>query len=129
MDRRQHGFRKDHSTGTAIFELIQFIYNSLDKREIVGCIYVDYSKAFDTLDHSILCKKLALYGLSAWVVDWCRNYLNNRKQQVKVNGNMSECEGVTYGVPQGSILGPLFFILYVNDVISIFKENDTRIIR
>ena len=127
LDRRQHGFRKDHSTGTAIFELIQFIYNSLDKREIVGCIYVDYSKAFDTLDHSILCKKLALYGLSAGVVDWCRNYLNNRKQRVKVNDNMSECEGVTYGVPQGSILGPLFFILYVNDVISIFKENDPRI--
>ena len=127
LDRRQHGFRKDHSTSTAISELIQFIYNSLDKREIVGCIYVDYSKAFDTLDRSILCKKIALYGLSAGVVHWCRNYLNNRKQRVKVNGNMSECEGVTYGVPQGSILGPLFFILYVNDVISIFKENYARI--
>ena len=72
-------------------------------------------------------KKLALYGLRAGVVDWCRNYLNNRKQRVKVNGNMLECEGVTYGVPQGSILGPLFFVLYVNDVISISKENDARI--
>ena len=61
------------------------------------------------------------------MVDWCRNYLNDRKQRVKVNDNMSECEGVTYGVPQGSILGPIFLILYVNDVISIFKENDARI--
>ena len=128
LDRRQHGFRKDHSTSTAIFELLQYVYEGIDNRKFVGCIYVDYSKAFDTLDHVILCKKLERYGMCGNVVEWCRSYLQFRKQRVKVNDQISDEADITYGVPQGSILGPLFFLIYVNDVITSFGKDDPRII-
>ena len=128
LDNRQHGFRRNHSTSTAIFELVQYIYEKLDTRNYVGCIYVDYSKAFDTLDHKILCKKLECFGLDKTVVNWCRDYLHNRKQRVKVNDAISNLADVTYGVPQGSILGPLFFIMYVNDVIMSFDRDSPNII-
>ena len=128
LDCRQHGFRKNHSTSTAIFTLVQYIYEKLDDRQYVGCIYVDYSKAFDTLDHVILCKKLETFGLSKNVVNWCRNYLQSREQMVKIDKHLSEPANLTYGVPQGSILGPLFFIMYVNDVITTFDENSPNII-
>ena len=128
LDTRQHGFRRNHSTSTAVFTLVQYIYDKLENRNYVGCIYVDYSKAFDTLDHEILCKKLERFRLDKNVVNWCRDYLYKRKQRVKVNEVISDFADVTYGVPQGSILGPLFFIMYVNDVITSFDENSPNII-
>ena len=128
LDNRQHGFRRDHSTATALFELIQFIYNMLDNKEYVCCIYIDYSKAFDTLDHDILCSKLGKYGLSSSVIAWCRGYLKDRKQCVKINDIVSGAADVTYGVPQGSILGPLLFIIYVNDIFKQFCDEDPKIL-
>ena len=73
LDHRQHGFRKDHSTSSAIFE--QYLYNSLDSKKYISCVFIDYSKAFDTIDHDILCKKLTFYGLGDGVLAWCKDYL------------------------------------------------------
>ena len=128
LDWRQHGFRKDHSTCTAIFELTQYLYNSLDNRKFVSCVFIDYSKAFDTIDHDILCKKLSHYGLGRDVLDWCKDYFAYRKQCVKIENVSSGKKDMKYGVPQGSILGPLFFIIYVNDLLSLFDQKTVQIL-
>ena len=127
LDNRQHGFRKNHSTCSAIFEFVQFLYDRLDNRQYISCVFIDYSKAFDTIDHSILCKKLMYYGLSNKVISWCIDYLKDRKQCVSLEGEKSDFVTVKCGVPQGSILGPLFFIIYVNDMIKSIASKTVRI--
>ena len=97
-------------------EVVQFLYVSMDKGHYAHCAFIDYSKAFDTLNHAILCKKLARLGFDAQIVEWCRNYLTGRSQCVKIGNEVSSRLPITCGVPQGSILGPLFFIIYVNNL-------------
>ena len=113
LDSRQHGFRKDHSTATAILELVQYMYEKLDIGDTIHCVFIDYSKAFDTLDHDILCTKLNNIGFDRQVVSWCRNYLSGRQQSVKIGDLKSPILPVSCSVPQGSIPGPLFFIIYM----------------
>ena len=99
LDNRQHGFRKDHSTLSAIYEVTQHLYYNMDQRNITYCAFIDYSKAFDTLDHDALLSKLRKIGITAQVLNWCRCYLTGRKQCVK-NGNIvSDDLAVTCGVP------------------------------
>ena len=106
----QHGFRKGHSTASEIFEYVQFLYDNFDCSNITSFIFVNYSKAFDTIDHDLLIKKLLLYKFDRNSVNWFRNYLSNRKQLVKLeHGILSNSMGVKMGVPQGSILGPFLF--------------------
>ena len=107
LDVRQHGFRKGHSTVTAIMTLTQLMYESIDKGDTSHCAFIDYSKAFDTLDHEILCIKLTNLGFDNQIVEWCRNYLTNRCQNVKIDNEQSTRLPVTCGVPKGSISGPL----------------------
>ena len=128
LDGRQHGFRKDHSTSSAIHTLVQDIYSSIDNRSTIMCVFIDYSKAFDTIDYEILCKKLEYYGMGDDIISWCRSYLSNRKQCVKNCEHISDEQDVTCGVPQGSVLGPLFFIIYVNDIISLFDHTGPKIL-
>ena len=112
-----YGFRENHSTQyAALNELIDRIISSMDTGEIPFNIYIDLSKAFDTLEHSILVKKLYYYGVKDTALDLCRDYLENRKQYVQIDTYKSDTTTITTGVPQGSILGPLLFIIYLNDI-------------
>jgi len=116
LSDQQFGFRRNHSTSLALIDVIDEIYQHLDKHDKVIGIFLDLKKAFDTIDHSILLHKLYQLGIRGTVHDWFKNYLHNRNQYVCVNGVHSEINNVSCGVPQGSVLGPLLFLLYVNDI-------------
>ena len=130
----QFGFREKHTTTHAILHLIDKLASALDSRLHTIGTFLDFSKAFDTVDHEILLSKLCHYGVRGVALDWFRSYLTDRKQYVSLNGIDSCPPKVTCGVPQGSILGPLLFILYINDfqrsssVLSfIFSADDSSV--
>ena len=118
----QFGFRKNHNTSLALMILLDKIYDSFnDNKHVVG-IFLDLRKAFDTIDHGILLKKLYKYGIRGVALNWIENYLSCRKQFVSYLNTESDSQPITCGVPQGSILGPLLFILYINDLANISNE-------
>jgi len=130
----QHGFRNKRSCLTNLLLFLETVTTTVDDGNPVSVIYLDFKKAFDRVPHKRLIIKLASLGISGKLLEWIREWLNNRYQRVVINGTNSDWISVLSGVPQGSVLGPILFIIYINDLDeniknAIFKfADDTKLI-
>ena len=116
LSELQFGFQKNKSTEQAVSTILSTLDEAKSRRDSSYCIFLDFAKAFDTVNHEILLKKLDHYGVSGVALDLLRSYLSNRTQQTEINGVLSDTGIIKHGVPQGSVLGPLLFLLYINDI-------------
>ena len=124
-----HGFRTGHSTTTALLQMYDQWMEAVDRREVAGVALVDMSAAFDCVDSSILLSKLEMYGFSRHARQWVWSYMTERTQVVIVDGAISSALRVDVGVPQGSILGPLFYVLYTNEIPEVVHGEDCPVVQ
>lgn len=121
LNDQQYGFRSSQSTSLAVMDFIENITTAVDKKESAIGIFIDLRKAFDTINHDILIQKCEYYGIRGVVNKWLQSYLKNRFQYVQFNGTVSSQKVISCGIPQGSVLGPKLFILYLKDISKVSK--------
>ena len=133
LSSKQFGFVPGRSTSLQLLRVLDEWTEAIDQGFGIDCVYMDYMKAFDTVPHKRLINKLTAYGIGTETVKWIENYLKDRKQQVSVNGEASIWHDVLSGIPQGSILGPTLFVIFINDLPEIVDSkvylfaDDTKI--
>ena len=122
LSKEQFGFLAKHSTVTQLLSTINEWIPSLNCGNCIDVVYIDLSKAFDTVCHSKLIFKLEQYGLQGHLLRWIKEFLRNRTQQIKIKGYLSNPQPCNSGVPQGSVLSPILFNLYINDVVDVLSQ-------
>ena len=135
INEHQHGFRAGRSCTTQLLEVMEIWTEIIDKGGSIDCVYLDFAKAFDKVPHKRLIEKLKAYGIEGKIVNWISDFLHNRQQVVQINNAKSTPSKVKSGIPQGSVLGPILFIIFINDLpdtiessLKIFAD-DTKIFR
>ena len=135
LNSNQHGFRSGRSCVTQLLELVEIWSDLFDCNIPFDCVYLDFAKAFDKVPHARLCRKIEAHGIKNNLLIWLKNFLSDRTQAVVINNQSSSTKNVTSGIPQGSVLGPILFLMYINDIsenidsfIKIFAD-DTKIFK
>jgi len=123
LSQSQSGFRSNHSTATTLLDVSDYILSNMNDGNVTAAVFLDLKKAFDTVNHNILLSKLKSYGIGVEALSWFKSYLSNRSQVVNINSTLSDCKPINVGIPQGSILGPLLFIIYVNSLSDIVSSK------
>ena len=124
--KEQHGFRAGRSCTTQLLEFMEEVTEAIDRGEKVDVIHLDSAKVFDMVPHKRLLSKLKGYGIKGKIYDWIKDFLSNRKQRVVIHGKFSNCIHVTSGIHQGSVLGPILFLIFINylpDVLKLLHET------